>query len=69
MQSIGEVYAATEEHLLNLKSVKTYNDEERDVRLFAELCGEVARHAVGAAKHQAASASGSRWGRWRRWGR
>ena len=33
-ESIGEVFAATEEHLLNLKSVKTYNNEERDVRLF-----------------------------------
>jgi ATP-binding cassette subfamily C protein len=54
-ESVGEVYAATEEHLLNLKSVKTYNAEERDVQHFAELCGEVARHAVGNAKQQAAS--------------
>ena len=43
-ESVGEVYAATEEHLLNLKSVKTYNNEDRDVRLFGELCEEVARH-------------------------
>jgi ABC-type multidrug transport system fused ATPase/permease subunit len=34
-ESVGEVYAATEEHLLNTKSVKTYNAEERDVRLEA----------------------------------
>ena len=53
--SVGEVYAATEEHLLNLKSVKTYNAEERDVQLFANLCGEVARHATDNTKHQGAS--------------
>jgi ATP-binding cassette subfamily C protein len=54
-QSVGEVYAATGEHLSNLKSVKTYDAEERDVRQFAKLCGEMARHAVGTAKQQAAS--------------
>jgi ATP-binding cassette, subfamily C, bacterial len=53
--SVSEVYAATEEHLLNLKSVKTYNAEERDVQLFANLCGEVARHATDNTKHQASS--------------
>jgi ATP-binding cassette subfamily C protein len=52
-QSVGEVYAATEEHLLNLKSVKTYDAEDRDVQMFADLCAEVARHAVGTAKQQA----------------
>ena len=55
-ESIGEVYAATEEHLLNLKSVKTYNAEDRDVKLFAGLCDDVARHTVDNAKQQAASA-------------
>jgi ABC-type multidrug transport system fused ATPase/permease subunit len=30
-QSVGEVYAATEEHLSNLKSVKTCDAEKRDV--------------------------------------
>ena len=54
--SIGEVYAATDEHLLNLKSVKTNNAEERDVQMFAALCGDVARHAVENVKQQAASA-------------
>jgi ATP-binding cassette subfamily C protein len=54
-ESVGEVYAATDEHLLNLKSVKTYNNEERDVQLFAELCGEVARHAGNNARQQAAA--------------
>jgi len=54
--SVGEVYAATEEHLMNLKSVKTYNAEERDVQMFARLCGQVSRHSVESAKHQAASA-------------
>ena len=54
-QSVGEVYAATGEHLGNLKSVKTTDAEEREVRQFAELCGEMARHAVGAAKQQAAA--------------
>jgi ATP-binding cassette subfamily C protein len=57
-ESVGEVYAATEEHLLNLKSVKTYNAEDRDVQLFADLCGDVARHAASNARHQAASAFG-----------
>jgi ATP-binding cassette subfamily C protein len=52
-QSVGEVYAATEEHLLNLKSVKTYDAEDRDVQMFADLCGEVARNAVGTAQQQA----------------
>jgi ATP-binding cassette subfamily C protein len=55
-ESIGEVYAATEEHLLNTKSVKTYNAEERDVELFGKLCDRVAHHTVENAKHQAASA-------------
>jgi ATP-binding cassette subfamily C protein len=54
--SVSEVYTATEEHLLNLKSVKTYNAEERDVRLFADLCGEAANQAIANASHQAASA-------------
>jgi ATP-binding cassette subfamily C protein len=54
-QSVGEVYAATEEHLSNLKSVKACDAEERDVQQFAALCGEMARHAVGAAKQQAAA--------------
>jgi ATP-binding cassette subfamily C protein len=54
-ESVGEVYAATGEHLGNLKSVKTYDAEEREVRHFARLCGEMARHAVGTAKQQAAS--------------
>jgi ATP-binding cassette subfamily C protein len=55
-KSVGEVYAATEEHLLNIKSVKTNNAEDRDVRLFGELCDAVARNSVSSAKHQAASA-------------
>jgi ATP-binding cassette, subfamily C, bacterial len=54
-ESVGEVYAATAEHLLNLKSVKTYNAEDRDVKLFADLCDDVARHTANNAKHQAAS--------------
>ncbi len=54
-ESVGEVYAATDEHLLNLKSVKTYNNEERDVQLFADLCSEVARHTENNAKHRAAA--------------
>lgn len=55
-ESVGEVYAATEEHLLNTKSVKTYNAEDRDVELFGKLCDQVARHTVENAQHQAASA-------------
>ena len=54
-ESLAEVYAATEEHLLNLKSVKTYNAEDRDVQLFGDLCDQVARHTVTNAKQQAAS--------------
>ena len=53
-ESVGEVYAATEEHLLNLKSVKTYDAEDRDVQMFADLTREVVRHSVRTAKHQAA---------------
>jgi ATP-binding cassette subfamily C protein len=55
-ESIGEVYAATEEHLLNMKSVKTYNAEDRDVQLFAELCDDVARHSLTNSRYHAASA-------------
>jgi ATP-binding cassette, subfamily C, bacterial len=55
-ESVGEVYAATEEHLLNTKSVKTFNAEDRDVQLFGDLCDRVARHSVENAKQQAASA-------------
>jgi len=55
-ESVGEVYAATEEHLLNLKSVKTYDAEDRDLQMFADLCRKVARHAVRSMKHQAGSA-------------
>jgi ATP-binding cassette subfamily C protein len=54
--SIGEVYAATEEHLFNMKSVKTYNAEDRDIELFAALCDEVSRHTVDNARHHATSA-------------
>jgi ATP-binding cassette, subfamily C, bacterial len=54
-ESVGEVYKATEEHLLNLKSVKTYDAEDRDVQMFADLCAEVARHSAYSARHQAAS--------------
>lgn len=55
-ESVGDVYAATEEHLRNLKSVKTYNAEERDAQMFADLCWEVARQTVGNAKQQSAAA-------------
>jgi len=54
-KSVGEVYAATEEHLSNLKSMKTYNAEERNIQQFAGLCAEMARHAVGTARQQASS--------------
>ncbi len=54
--SIGEVFAATEEHLLNLKSVKTCDAEDRDIDLFASLCAEVVRNSNASARHQAAAA-------------
>ena len=54
-ESVGEVYAATEEHLLNLKSVKTYDAEDRDVQMFSNLTHEVARHSASSARHQAAA--------------
>jgi len=54
-QSVGEVYAATEEHLSNLKSVKTSDAEQRDIWLFAEMCDKMARHAMVTAKQLAAS--------------
>ena len=37
--------------------MKTYNNEDRDVQLFGALCDDVARHAAGAARHQATSDS------------
>ena len=52
--SVGEVYAATEEHLLNLKSVKTYDAEDRDVQMFADLCADVVHHSISSARYQAA---------------
>jgi ABC-type multidrug transport system fused ATPase/permease subunit len=55
-ESIGEVYAATEQHLMNMKSVKTYNAEERDARMFEALCDAVALRGVGNAKKHAAGA-------------
>jgi ATP-binding cassette subfamily C protein len=55
-ESVGEVYAATEEHLANLKSVKTYNAEDRDVQLLARLYRDMAAYALNNAKHQAAAA-------------
>jgi ATP-binding cassette subfamily C protein len=57
-ESVGDVYAATGEHLLNLKSVKTYNAEDRDVEMFARLCAQVARNAMGTARQQAGAAFG-----------
>lgn len=51
--SVHEVFAATEEHLLNLKSVKTYDAEERDIELFSSLCSRVVRNSVASARHQA----------------
>jgi ABC-type multidrug transport system fused ATPase/permease subunit len=55
-ESVAEMYAATEEHLLNMKSVKTYNTEDRDVLLYGNLCDEVGRNTVNHAKYQAATA-------------
>jgi ATP-binding cassette, subfamily C, bacterial len=53
--AMADVYAATDEHLLNLKSVKTNNAEQRDAQLFADLCGEVARYAADNASQQASA--------------
>ena len=55
-EGLGEVYAATQEHLLNLKSVKTYNTEDWDVAHFRRLCDEVAKQTEDATRHRAASA-------------
>jgi ATP-binding cassette subfamily C protein len=52
-QSAGEIHAATGEHLQNLKTVKTCNAEERDVRLYAGLCDRMAGHVVGIARQEA----------------
>ncbi|GAC1420064.1 MAG: ABC transporter ATP-binding protein [Acidobacteriaceae bacterium] len=51
--SIGAVFAATEEHLLNLKSVKTYDAEDRDIDMFGSLCSKVVKNSVASARHQA----------------
>jgi ATP-binding cassette, subfamily C, bacterial len=55
-ESLGEVYAATEEHLLNVKSVKMYNAEDRDIRYFADLCKKVARKTLRGANQRTRSA-------------
>ena len=55
-EGLGEVYAATQEHLLNLKSVKTYNAEGWDVENFTRLCNDVARQTEDATRHRTASA-------------
>jgi ATP-binding cassette subfamily C protein len=55
-KSLSEVYAATEEHLLNLKSVKMYSAEGRDVGYFADLCKEVAGKSAQGTKQRAMSA-------------
>jgi ATP-binding cassette subfamily C protein len=55
-ESLGEVYAATEEHLLNVKSVKMYNAENRDMRYFADLCKKVAFQAARGAIRRTGSA-------------
>jgi ATP-binding cassette, subfamily C, bacterial len=57
-KSIGEVFDATGEHLLNLKSVKTYDAEDRDVAMFARLCEDVTRHAARIARYQSTAAFG-----------
>jgi ATP-binding cassette subfamily C protein len=54
-ESIGEVYVATEEHLLNMKSVKTYNAEDRNIEFFSALCDNVSHHTVDNARLYAAS--------------
>lgn len=55
-ESIGEVFAATGEHLLNLKSVKTYDAEDRDLEHFSALCARVVERSIASAKNQAAAA-------------
>ena len=55
-RSIGEVYSATGEHLQNLKSVKTYDAEDRAIESFSDLCSAVVRHSVATARYQAAAA-------------
>jgi ATP-binding cassette subfamily C protein len=55
-EGLGEVYAATQEHLLNLKSVKTYNAEDWDIENFTRLCNQVARQTEDATRHRTASA-------------
>ncbi len=66
-ESVGEVYAATEEHLLNLKSVKAYNAEERDVRLFASSAARWRGTRETRRSTRPHRASGLKWVRWRRW--
>jgi ATP-binding cassette subfamily C protein len=55
-ERLGEVYAATEEHLLSVKSVKMYNAEDRDMRYFADLCNKVARQEARGASQRTRSA-------------
>jgi ATP-binding cassette, subfamily C, bacterial len=53
---VSDVYTATQEHLLNLKSVKTYDAEDRDIQLFSDLCHQASRQMVAGARHGAAAA-------------
>lgn len=55
-RSIGDVYTATEEHLLNLKSVKTYDAEEREIESYSALCAAVVRNSIQTAKLQSGAA-------------
>jgi ATP-binding cassette subfamily C protein len=56
VSSVGDIYAASQEHLLNLKAVKTYDAEERDIEMFSALCREAAVHSTAGAGHNAAGA-------------
>jgi len=53
--STNSLYAAVVEHLANLKLAKAYGAEERNLSIFSDLSGEVARANVGAEREQAAA--------------
>jgi ATP-binding cassette subfamily C protein len=53
--SMSEVYSTSEEHLQNLKIVKMYGAEDRDIQKFMELCRNVAADTLHHAHTQAKS--------------
>jgi ATP-binding cassette subfamily C protein len=55
-ESITEVFTAADEQLLNLKTIKTSDAEERSIESFAALCRRVVENSNASARHQSGAA-------------